>query len=87
MHFRHWDDTKYAETSKFIASNYAQALDVIAQGKAAIATAAKLGFAPADFLKWREEEIRYLEGLKKEPEGDVLAIGYVEALLKLERLK
>ncbi|KZV79485.1 hypothetical protein EXIGLDRAFT_631945 [Exidia glandulosa HHB12029] len=87
MHFHHWDDVKYAELSRFIASNYEQALKVIKDGDAAIAAAAKIGIDMPDFVKWREQEIAYLEGLKKEPEGDVLAIGYVETLMRLDEAR
>lgn len=87
MHFRHWDDVKYAELSKFIVGNYSQALQLIESGKQAIAQAAKLGFDEPEFMKWRRDEMAYLEGLKKEPEGDVLAVGYVEALIKLGQVQ
>ena len=33
-----------------------------------------------NFLKWREEELNYLENLQVEPEYDVHVVAYVESL-------
>jgi hypothetical protein len=38
----------------------------------------------ADFTSWQTEELEYLKGLTREPEGDVLVMSYVEALKDLE---
>lgn len=38
------------------------------------------GLADEDFVKWREEELQYLQSLQVEPEYDVQVVAYVEAL-------
>jgi hypothetical protein len=38
------------------------------------------GLADEDFVKWREEELQYLQSLRHEPEYDAKVVAYVEAL-------
>ena len=38
------------------------------------------GLADEDFVKWREEELEYLQSLRQEPEYDTKVVVYVEAL-------
>jgi hypothetical protein len=43
------------------------------------------GFLDEDFERWRSEELDYLKNLAAEPEYDVLAVAYVEALEALAK--
>ena len=38
------------------------------------------GLADEDFVKWREEELEYLQSLRQEPEYDTKVVAYVEVL-------
>jgi hypothetical protein len=62
-------------------NNYRQALAIIA-GYTREVDAFKKTFHYDDtvFHTWREEELAYLKDLSREPDHDVLATAYVEAL-------
>jgi hypothetical protein len=70
----------------FMYNNYWQALAIIA-GYTPEVEAFKKMFHYNDtvFHTWREEEITYLKDLSCEPEQDILATAYVEALEALHR--
>ncbi len=38
-----------------------------------------------DFEKWQQDELKYLQDLKNDPEADVLNVAYVEALQALDK--
>jgi hypothetical protein len=43
------------------------------------------GFSDDDFETWQSEELEYLSNVAAEPEYDVLAVAYVEALEALAK--
>jgi hypothetical protein len=70
---------------KFILNNYKQALKIIADHTPEIAEYSRtFRYGADDFAAWRVEELAYLRNLTHEPEDDVLAMSYVEALRDLE---
>ncbi|KAF8581168.1 hypothetical protein K439DRAFT_1647970 [Ramaria rubella] len=76
LFFQQWDDDKYADLSKFIYNNYKQATSLIADYLPEVeAFQAVHGYMDAAFHSWHQEEV---------PEENVLKIGYVEALQKLD---
>jgi hypothetical protein len=70
---------------QFALGNYKQALSIIASNTPEIEHfKTTFGYQDRDFVTWREEEIAYLRNLAKEPEYDVFATSYVEALEALK---
>ena len=45
------------------------------------------GFTDSTFDEWHQEELQYLQSIVKEPENDVQAMEYVDALQNLEKLQ
>jgi hypothetical protein len=74
------------ETSgKFIMNNYKQALGIIANYTLELDEFSKVfGYSAADFTSLQAKELAYLQSLTHEPEEDMLAMSYIEALIDLE---
>jgi hypothetical protein len=73
------------QKGKFILNNYKQALKIIADHTPEIVEYSRtFRYGADDFAAWRVEELAYLRSLTREPEDDVLAMSYVEALRDLE---
>jgi hypothetical protein len=62
-------------------NNYRQALAIITNYTPEVEAFKKtFNYDDTVFLAWKEEESAYLKDLSREPEHDVLATAYVEAL-------
>ncbi|KAI0671594.1 hypothetical protein C8Q78DRAFT_1019556 [Trametes maxima] len=86
LHFRHWDDEKYCELSKFLYNNARQALTLIHDYSGDVKQLqAELDITDADIEGWAAEERAFLEGLKEEPEERILEAAYVQALIDREK--
>lgn len=87
MHFRHWDTEKLLNIGSFILSNYKQALRLINTFDQVLKDIKTLDpdFDIAVVPTWLEEERKYLEDLRTEPEEVKLEIAYVEALDQLRK--
>jgi hypothetical protein len=71
---------------RFLYNNYVQALSIISNFVPEVeAFKLRHGFKDEDFEAWREEEFQYLSSLVSEPEYDVQAAAYVEALIALSQ--
>ncbi|KAH9849711.1 hypothetical protein C2E23DRAFT_736739 [Lenzites betulinus] len=82
LHFRHWDEEKYAELSMFLYNNVRQSLTIIRDYSIDVKhLQAELNITDADIEGWVVEEREFLSGLKDEPEERVLEVAYVQALL------
>jgi hypothetical protein len=76
--------TDLLDLGKFLYNNYKQALGIISSYVPEIERFKQtFGYQDDDFLRWRDEEIEYLSNLSREPEHDILATAYVEALQTL----
>ena len=66
----------------FLFNNYKQALAIISDYTPDINALKAImpGLADEDFVKWREEELQYLQRLWVEPEYDVQTVAYIEVL-------
>ncbi|KAJ3739200.1 hypothetical protein DFH05DRAFT_1530474 [Lentinula detonsa] len=74
----------YANLSKFIHSNYRQALRIISRSQETARTLRELGLLDAGkVIGFIDEERSYLESRNSVPEPDVLASSYYRALVKL----
>ena len=70
----------------FLYNNYKQALDIIASFTPQVEEfKASRNISDDDFETWRKEELEYLTSLTAEPEYDVCAVAYVEALEALSK--
>jgi len=80
-HVAHADSS----AGNFLLQNYKQALDTqVNLGQELQMFKASTGFAAVDFLRWHQEETKFLSIAKwKEPEEITLKVLYVEALQKL----
>ncbi|KAF7977125.1 hypothetical protein HWV62_4742 [Athelia sp. TMB] len=85
LHFRQWDEEKYQELSSFMYNNYKQALVIIKDYTTQL-NAFKAQFLVTDAVieSWIDQELKFLEDLKEEPEDRILAVSYVEALMLLQ---
>jgi hypothetical protein len=71
---------------RFLYNNYVQALSIIEDFVPEVENFKRFrGFKDEDFEAWREEELQYLLNLASEPEYDVQAMAYVEALIALSQ--
>ncbi|KAJ3831964.1 hypothetical protein F5878DRAFT_548847, partial [Lentinula raphanica] len=82
----------YANLSRFIYSNYKQALGIIRRSRDIQETLKALGVSdPKVLVEWLEEEREFLESRQQTPEVETLTAGYYQALVKLrmcqERLR
>ncbi|EJD38509.1 hypothetical protein AURDEDRAFT_38592, partial [Auricularia subglabra TFB-10046 SS5] len=72
----------------FLCNNVTQAMQIIDEYEPVLEDfKSSRGLTDAIIEGWRLEEKMYLEELKNEPEEDVLAMDYVEALRELDALK
>ena len=70
-----------ATTGNFLLNNYKQAIQIIKDYSLGICAWKQcLGISNQDIDEWLEDERKFLESLKEEPEECVLACTYVEAL-------
>lgn len=69
----------------FLLNNYKQARQIIDESPKALASTMKeLGISGEGvFETWLQEEKTYLQGLKKEPEGETLQMEYYQKLTNL----
>jgi hypothetical protein len=68
----------------FLFNNYKQALTIIAEYTPQVELfKSQFQITDKDFEQWRRDEFSYLTQLSKDPEHDVLAVSYVEALQSL----
>ncbi|KAG2140350.1 hypothetical protein BD769DRAFT_1650890 [Suillus cothurnatus] len=72
----------YGNLSNFLHSNYKQALDILANGKAILPKVMEdLGVEDeSTFERWLEDEKVYLKGLTREPENETLHMEYWQRL-------
>ncbi|KAF7334099.1 hypothetical protein MVEN_02315700 [Mycena venus] len=83
-HFYFHDFDKHLASGNFIYQNYRQALEKIAANRAQLTTLEiRLGTAAEDYEKDHQDEIKYFEGLRSEPQNIQIECDYVELLLKL----
>lgn len=88
MHFKQWDEDKYANLATMLRNNYHQALDIIKNDGHAVEEAKRsLGVTDEDLESWKIEQQEYFRMLGDEPESKVHAIAYVELLQKLRQLE
>ena len=88
MHFKQWDEDKYANLATMLHNNYHQALDIIKNDGRAVEEAKRsLGVTDKDLESWKIEQQDYFLTLGDEPESRVHAIAYVELLQKLRQLE
>ncbi|KAL6298653.1 hypothetical protein BKA93DRAFT_820263 [Sparassis latifolia] len=79
-----WDNEKYSNLGTMLYNNYKQVLDIIQTPSVALADAmASLGVCDEDLKLFELEEQQYFATLGQEPEWDVYAMAYVEALQEL----
>lgn len=71
---------------RFLLNNYVQALVNVESLSVALERAKTTLRIPSDsvFEQWQKEELSYLLSLKKTPEGDLLALKYVETMKLLK---
>ena len=70
-----------ATTGNFLLNNYKQAIQIIKDYSLGVhAWKQHLGISNQDIDGWLEDERKFLESLKEEPEEHVLACAYVKAL-------
>ncbi|KAF9231997.1 hypothetical protein BU15DRAFT_55518 [Melanogaster broomeanus] len=80
-HFEFWDADKYASLSNFLWNHYREALtDTNTLRTELNALKALLGLTDEDFLRFQDEERKYLDSLKQPPLSDHLSIRYIEIL-------
>lgn len=76
-----WDDDKYLNLTNMIHGNYCQALDIINNDQPALDHVLQtMGITLEELEKWEAEEVKFIEELGNEPEGNVHAIAYIELL-------
>jgi hypothetical protein len=74
-------------SGNFMFNHYREALKIIKANTAELAVVnGQLGLCTADYHRFLDEERKYLHGLKKEPEEDVLRFEYVAALEDLSNM-
>ncbi|KAI0323535.1 hypothetical protein GY45DRAFT_1341373, partial [Cubamyces sp. BRFM 1775] len=82
LHFKQWDEDKYAELSNFLLNNYRQCLRIVLEYTVEIGQLQiQLGINEGTFKEWLAQEKAFLSGLRNKPEGQVLEMAYVQALL------
>ncbi|GBE87425.1 hypothetical protein SCP_1101010 [Sparassis crispa] len=82
-----WDNEKYSNLGTMLYNNYKQVLDIIQTPSVALADAmASLGVCDEDLKLFELEEQQYFATLGQEPEWDVYAMAYVEALQELRAI-
>ncbi|KAL6298786.1 hypothetical protein BKA93DRAFT_820202 [Sparassis latifolia] len=87
LFFEQWDNEKYSNLSTMLYNNYKQVLDIIQTQSVALADAmASLGVCDEDLKLFELEEQQYFATLGQEPEWDVYAMAYVEALQELHAI-
>ena len=75
-------------TGNFLLNNYKQAIQIIKDYSLGICAWKQcLGISNQDIDGWLEDERKFLESLKEEPEECVLACAYVEALQTCQAAK
>ncbi|KAK0461669.1 uncharacterized protein EV420DRAFT_1266632 [Desarmillaria tabescens] len=89
MYMHHVDrNDAYENLSKFLCSNYKQALKIIKEIPALVQTMDVLGIeSQSEFDKWLQEEKEYLNGLTKEPEFETCAMEYYSQLVEFYMLE
>jgi len=74
-------------SGNFMFNHYREALKIIKSHTAELAVInVQLGLCAADYHRFLDEERKYLHGLKKEPEEEVLRYEYVAALEDLSNM-
>ncbi|KAG1900180.1 uncharacterized protein F5891DRAFT_1128625 [Suillus fuscotomentosus] len=83
-HFSFWDQDKYASLSNFLWNHYREALKAVHNLTTEL-TAIKheLRLTDDDFVRFLDEEQKYLDDLKQPPAEDRIRIRYVETLDEL----
>ncbi|KAF8525693.1 hypothetical protein JB92DRAFT_2535410, partial [Gautieria morchelliformis] len=85
MFFRQWDAEKYEHLGQFLLNNYKQALEILRDMPVRIQSLLPgRHISDAQFSTWLQEEHKYLNSKKSEPEKDILATQYVGLLSKHE---
>jgi hypothetical protein len=88
MHFKQWDEDKYANLATMLRNNYYQALKIIQDdGRGVDEAKRSLGVTDEEMDSWKVEQEEYFLTLGNEPESKVRAIAYVELLQKLRQLE
>jgi len=88
MHFKQWDEDKYANLATMLRNNYHQALNIIkTDGRAIEGGKCSLGVTDEDLESWKIEQEEYFQALGDEPESKVRAIAYMELLQKMRQLE
>ncbi|KAF7326889.1 hypothetical protein MVEN_02582800 [Mycena venus] len=82
-HFKFHDEDKHAASGNFIYQNYRQALEKIAINSGQLLLLeSSLGTTAADYEKYHANEVRYFQGLQKEPDDVQQTVEYIEKLQK-----
>ncbi|THG98024.1 hypothetical protein EW026_g4083 [Hermanssonia centrifuga] len=85
LHFKQWNQDRYADLSKFLFNNYKQAGKIIAEFTPQLLIYKQSsGITDTDIQHWPEDELKYLNDLQIEPEIDAIPVAYVEALMTLK---
>ena len=88
MHFKQWNEDKYANLATMLRNNYFQALDIIKTDGHAVEEARRsLNVTDQELELWTVEQEEYFQKLGDEPEDKVQFITYVELLQKLRQLE
>lgn len=87
MHFRQWDEDKYANLSGMLFSNYVQAVSIIEGEEELTRSKRALEIADGQLEQWEGEEKKYIEELGREAPADVHGVAYVELLQDLWQIR
>ncbi|KAH7917652.1 hypothetical protein BV22DRAFT_1108532 [Leucogyrophana mollusca] len=74
----------WAHGRRFLFNNYKQALTIISEFSTGLDNFKRdKNLTDEDFVRWKDEELQYLENSAKEPEYNTMAVKYVDELQKL----
>ncbi|KAI9061959.1 hypothetical protein FKP32DRAFT_1574922 [Trametes sanguinea] len=84
MHFKQWDEQKYANLATMLLNNYRQALGILSDEASLLDEGLReLGYTRQQLQEWQDEEKTYFATLGEEDPANAAAVEYVSLLRAL----